>query len=78
MRMTDVKTYSLNLDAHIIYLEKIYSNDELDKQEVKQIQRDLGYKLEKILQYYDAINNDDIKDLLTKIAKVNKLMGNAK
>ncbi|MBO1207074.1 hypothetical protein J3T76_13040 [Staphylococcus nepalensis] len=76
--MIDVKTYSVNLDAHITYLEKIYSNDELDKQEVKQIQRDLGYKLEKILQYYDAINNDDIKGLLTKIAKINKLMGNAK
>ncbi|WP_226957520.1 hypothetical protein [Staphylococcus equorum] len=76
--MIDVETYSLNLDAHIIYLEKIYRNDELDKQEVKQIQRDLGYKLEKILEHYDAMNNDDIKHLLTKIAKVSKLMGNAK
>lgn len=76
--MIDVETYSLNLDAHIIYLEKIYRNDELDKQEVKQIQRDLGYKLEKILQHYDVINNDELKDLLTKIAKVNKLIGNAK
>jgi hypothetical protein len=55
--MIDVKTYSLNLDARIIYLEKIYSNGELDKQEVKQIQRDLGYKLEKILQYKNMHNS---------------------
>lgn len=76
--MIDFKEYKDSLDKHITYFEKHYSNDEKDKQEVKWVQRDLAYKLDKILEYYDVMKQDDIKCLLTKIAKINHLMGNAK
>lgn len=76
--MINFETYKDSLNNHITYFEKYYSNDEKDKQEVQWIQRDLGCKLDKILEHYDVMEKDDIKCLLTKIAKINRLMGNAK
>lgn len=76
--MINFEAYKDSLNSHITYFEKHYSNDEKDKQEVQSVQRDLGYKLDKIIENYDVMEKDNIKCLLAKIAKINRLMGDAK
>lgn len=72
--MFDIVARKRNLDSHITFLEEYDSNDERDKVEVKRIQRDLVHTLERILEHYDEMNNEDIQHLLKKTAKVNQLL----
>lgn len=72
--MNNFDVYSKDLDNHITFFEKHYAYSENDKQELKTVQYDINYKLDKILENSHKMTNDEIIQLLVKITRINTLI----